>query len=407
MRQTMDRMQRIAILALLLASLGCSDPESARTTPADAATGAGSAEPDLAVTADGRAVLSWLAPAGAGVELRYAIGDADGWSAPRTIAAGDDWFVNWADFPSVVPLSGDLWAAHWLRKSGASPYAYDVVMSISADAGATWSAPFSPHDDGTQTEHGFVSLFPHGDDVGALWLDGRNTLDDDPEAAAMTLRAATFDATGVRVTDQLVDARVCDCCQTDVAIAASGPVAVYRDRTIGEIRDIAVTRNVDGRWSASVPVANDGWEIAGCPVNGPAVAARGEQVVVAWFTAADNVPRVRLSFSTDGGKSFGPAIDVDSRQPLGRVGLVMLPDGDALISWLAEGSNSGSADILAARYAADGRQGAVRRIAITGAGRLAGFPRVVVAGTDVVFAWTDTDGETTIVRSTREPVSVF
>lgn len=400
-------MKRTVLLVWLLALLGCSDRESGHNARVGPGPGPGSAEANLAVTTDGRVVLSWLESAEAGVELRYSLGDAEGWSAPRTIATGDDWFVNWADFPSVVPVSDTLWAAHWLRKSGGSPYAYDVVMSLSADAGESWSAPFSPHDDGTPTEHGFVTLFAQDGSVGVLWLDGRNTLHADPAQAAMTLRAATFDAGGARVAEHLLDARVCDCCQTDVAITASGPVAVFRDRTIEEIRDIAVARFVDGRWSQSVPVADDGWEIAGCPVNGPAIAARGEQVAVAWFTAANDAPRVRLAFSTDGGGSFAPAIDVDTGQPLGRVGLAMLPGGDALISWLADGGSTGSAEVLAARYAADGGRGDARRIATTGAGRLSGFPQVVVAGEDVVFAWTDTDGGDTIVRSRREPVSVF
>ena len=404
---SMNTMKRTVLLAVFLPLLACSERQhEQQAATIQPAAGPGSAEPSLAVTADGRALLSWLEPAEDGVALRYALLGAAGWSAPRTVAGGSDWFVNWADFPTVVPVTETLWSAHWLRRSGGSPYAYDVVMSLSPDAGQTWSPPFFPHDDGTPTEHGFVSLFPQAGGVGAIWLDGRNTLDDDPLQAAMTLRAAVFGANGARLEDHVIDQRVCDCCQTDVAVAASGPVAVYRDRSVREIRDIAVSRYVDGHWTEGVPVATDGWEIAGCPVNGPAIAARGEQVVVAWFTAADNDPRVKIAFSQDVASSFGSAYDVDAGQPLGRVGLALLPEGDALVTWLAD-RGDGSADIRAATYTANGRRREARVIATTGAGRLSGFPQVVIAGADVVFAWTDSAGGTTILRSRREPASAF
>lgn len=44
----------------------------------------------------------------------------------------------------------------------------------SFDNGQTWSTPILLHTDGTKTEHGFVSLFPWGEDnLGTIWLDGR------------------------------------------------------------------------------------------------------------------------------------------------------------------------------------------------------------------------------------------
>ena len=56
-------------------------------------------------------------------------------------------------------------------------------------------------------------------------------------------------------------------------------VPVYRDRTEAEIRDIAIVRLVDGIWSDPALVSADGWEIAGCPVNGPAIDSAGGRPV--------------------------------------------------------------------------------------------------------------------------------
>lgn len=62
----------------------------------------GSAEPNLAVGRDGRVYLSWLEPTpDSAFALRLSSFAGGAWSAPRTIRSGRDFFVNWADFPSV------------------------------------------------------------------------------------------------------------------------------------------------------------------------------------------------------------------------------------------------------------------------------------------------------------------
>ena len=145
---------------------------------------AGSREPNLASLPDGRVVMSWLEPSGqAGMALRCATFDGRQWSQPATIAAGDSFFVNWADFPSIRPLGGQRLAAHWLWRNGSGTYAYDVRVSQSENGGRTWTQPITPHRDGTATEHGFASLASAGDAVLALWLDGRKTVGHDEDSS--------------------------------------------------------------------------------------------------------------------------------------------------------------------------------------------------------------------------------
>ncbi|HSG58713.1 MAG TPA: sialidase family protein [Woeseiaceae bacterium] len=343
----------------------------------------GSAEPNLAKTPGGQVIMSWLEPLGDATALRYATLHGREWSAPRTIASGDNWFVNWADFPSVVAIDDSLWAAHWLAKAAEGTYEYDVFVSLSTDAGQTWQPPVRPHTDGTLSEHGFVSLYPMPDGVGALWLDGRETV----SGGGMTLRSAVLSpGTGVQ-SGHLVDELVCDCCQTDVAIGPEGPIAVYRDRTEDEIRDIYVTRFVDGRWEDGRPVGNDGWKIAGCPVNGPAIAVSGDSVAVTWFTAANNVPIVKFAFSADGATTFSDPVEVATDRPIGRVGILLVDGTTAIVSWLRQGEG-GSGDVMARAVYADGRLGPAQHIATTIAGRLSGFPQIAAHGDDIVFAWT-------------------
>lgn len=380
-------------------------------------TGTGSAEPNLTRGPDGTIVLSWQEPQGDQSALRFSHLTDAGWSTPRTAAAGTNWFVNWADFPSVLAVSDELWAAHWLSKRPGGTYSYDVSLALSTDGGENWSEAITPHNDNTATEHGFVSLYPAASGVGVVWLDGRNTLasghaEGNSEehsqghgSGGMTLRHAKFAADGAISEEIELDDLVCDCCQTSVAMAGQGPVAVYRNRTEEEIRDIYITRFVEGAWLAGQPVHADGWKITGCPVNGPVVAAQGDSVAVAWFTMADDIPRVRFARSEDGGASFGAVVEVAEHSPLGRVDLVLLDNGQAVVSWLDQ---------------LPGEVGEFRLRAIIGNGKLAepfsvtpmqtgrpsGFPQMQSNGFDLIVAWTEggeTDGSKSgsIVKSAR------
>ena len=294
-----------------------------RELPAPA--GRGSGQPNLAVAPDGRVYLSWIERLGEGrFSLRFALKEGDGWSAPRIIAEGANWFVNWADFPSMVALPDGSLAAHWLVKSRSETFDYDVMISRSFDGGKTWGKPFVPHRDGVKTEHGFVSMFAAKDgSLAAVWLDGREMKADPNDAHGhghgnMTLRYVKIKRDGALVDDAALDTRVCECCQTSAAMTADGPVVVYRDRSEQEIRDISIVRLRDGKWSQPRSVFEDNWKINGCPVNGPSVAAAGRRVAVAWFTGADKTPRVKVAFSDDAGETFGQPVALDDGNPAGR-----------------------------------------------------------------------------------------
>jgi hypothetical protein len=229
--------------------------------------------------------------------------------------------------------------------------------------------------------------------VTAVWLDGRNTGGGGHESAhgsaagAMTLRTAVIDARGrIAGGEAELDARVCDCCQTDAAKSAEGLVVAYRDRDEGEIRDISVVRATREGWSAPARVHRDDWRIAACPVNGPAIAAYGRSVAVAWFTAPDE-PRIRLAFSADAGESFAPPLEVAAGRIAGRVDLLLLDDERAVVSWLADGAQG--AEIRAQLWTRGGPVGSPLTVAATSVDRAAGFPRMARAGDALLFAWTE------------------
>jgi len=370
-------------LSLLL--FGCSaDDEPLSFTSVTPPSGPGSSVPDLTVQGE-RLYLSWIEePAEGDAALRFASFDGSGWSEPRVVHQDSRLLVNWADFPSLAVLSPDLLAAHWLTRQSGRGFAYDIAFASSGDAGQSWSEPLQPHGDATPTEHGFVSMVPaQPPGLDLLWLDGREMGSD---GGTMTLRHASWD--GERFDgEQVVDDDVCTCCQTD-AVRMQGELFVaYRDHEAGEIRDIRVARQQAGRWRPGVKVHDDQWKIAGCPVNGPALAADDGTLAVAWFSAAEPGPSVQVAFSTDLGASFTSPVQLDGGNALGRVDVVLLEDGSAVVSWLEK--NASAAEVRLRRVAADGTADEAWVIGSADSGRPSGFPRLARLGSTLFVTWTD------------------
>jgi hypothetical protein len=350
--------------------------------------GADSAQPNLAAGADGQTYLSWIETTDSGEPaLKMAIHKGGAWSAPQTIVAGESLYVNYADFPSLLSLGNGLLAAHWMTFIPHSE-GYKINIAFSRDEGKTWSKPVVPHRDATPTEHGFVSLTPAPGGLGAIWLDSRKV------KGAEGIGDVAMMYTSVGVDGKLgpetqIDGRVCECCQPEAVKTADGMLAVYRDRSAEEIRDIAIVRFDGTKWSEPKNVYADGWKILACPINGPAIAAHDKQVAVAWFTAPNDKPKVEMAFSNDGGNTFGAPVQVDDGNPIGRVGVVMLDSGNAIVSWLEKGDKD--AQLRARQVDAGGMKHASLTVGAASSGTSGGFPRIELQrnGDAVYFAWTD------------------
>jgi hypothetical protein len=364
----------------------------------EAPAGPGSGQPHLFAGPDERVGLSWIEPVDSSRDaFQYAAFDGSSWSEPKTVATGTDWFVNWADVPSLRPLPDGRHVAHYLESSGPGVFAYDVRLTQATPDG-NWQPAVTPHRDGTPTEHGFVSLLPWQDDVLAVWLDGRQM---DPDAGGhgggpMTLRSALLTPDGQIEQATLLDDRVCECCPTSAVRTAEGALVAYRNRSANEIRNIGLIRFDGTQWSDPYLLHDDGWQINGCPVNGPALAANGARVVAAWFTAPDGSPRVQAAFSDNSGRRFGDPVVIDGNRPTGRVDVVLLDDGSALVSWIGQ-DEDGSA--LRVRHVQpDGIAGRPRTVATVSRSRATGMPRMVRAGDRVYWAWVGERGEASQVQ---------
>ncbi|MDH3709055.1 MAG: exo-alpha-sialidase [Cyclobacteriaceae bacterium] len=351
----------------------------------------GSVTPYLSKGPSEHVYLSWQEPLDSiRTALRFSRLEDNRWSTPKTIVEGENWFVNWADYPVISSGSKAQLVSSFLKESAPGTYDYDIHLVLSHNGGKSWQQPFILNQDGINAEHGFVSMqYLPSKGTQMVWLDGRNTKNVDTltgQSGAMTLRTALLNHEGILEDEQELDSRVCDCCQTDVTMTDEGPLVVYRDRSHQEIRDISGFRYEDHQW-IPLKLPQDNWEINGCPVNGPRVVASRKKVVLAWFSAANGQPEVKWSTSNDGGEHFSEPLRIDDGSPLGRVDVVLLPDNSSVVSWL-EGTDEG-ARLMATRLSTKGKKVFTLGLNLVSKGRESGFPQMTAHGYKVIWVWTD------------------
>lgn len=375
-------------LLLILFISSCSQP--VEITSIENPSGDQSSLPRLFTDNTGLVFMSWVEHEEDNAKLYYAIFENGTWSKASLIQESNEWFVNWADFPSIIARNGSPMASHWLKKIPGNTYSYNVEVATFKEN--QFNEAVVPHTDGTATEHGFVSMTPISDSTFyAIWLDGRNTsgghTGHSDLSTAMTLRGALMDISGETLLEEELDANICDCCNTSLATTSNGLIAAYRNRTENEIRDIYIKKMVDGIWDEEQAVFDDGWQIAACPVNGPAIDVYNNTASVAWFSGANNEIMVKLAFSTDEGDSFLEPILVDSLSTLGRVDVLANDENSSWVSWISRSNETALLHLQL--ISIDGEVLQSHIVSEMNPSRSSGFPQITKTNTGLLIAWTD------------------
>ncbi len=368
-----------ALLAILtaFAALGYSQALKVENTANPAPNG--SMEPHWSTTFDGNLLLSWIEPAkNDAYAMRYAIRRGGQWSEPRTVVTDRRFFRQPAEAPSMVSFPGGALLAEWVEVPNDSSEAEYIYVSASKD-GVQWTTPVMANQDRNPVQHALVSMAASGDQEASLiWLEALKG-----EDAPSRLMRALVSSAGKVIKEEILEPDVCTCCPTSIVRTSRGLLVAYRGHTPQEIRDIAVKRFENGRWAPAKVLNPDRWKINACPVNGPAVAANGDQVAIAWYTEANDKPRVQVIFSSDAGNTFSKPVTVSTDSALGHASAA-LTEGGVLVSWLEAGDKSSEVRVRFVSTA--GVPGSPLRVA-TGSQQSLGYPRLVRSGQEIWITW--------------------
>ncbi len=382
-----------------IAALGCVALSAAPLVqPLPSPAHAASQGSNLTAGPDGTLYLTWSepgfppaappSPAIAERALRVATlaPGATNWSTPHTIVSTPHLMENWADFASLCIGTDGAWMAQWFqREPSADAHGYAGWFARSVDQGESWSKP-------APLGHEFISLAPlSGGRTLVVWLESLSIPREQrtPGMATMRLLSRVLSPEGTSLGEWVVDPDVCNCCQTTlVPLANDRAWVAYRGHTRDEIRDHSFAHFDGSAWSSPRLLHTDDWKIAACPVNGPAAAANGETLTVAWFTAAQSNPRVHARVSLDGGHTWGSVLPIDLGRPMGRLDLVMLPDKSAVVVWIEIATAENAAGIYARRIFPDGTLSAPGLVTASSQARTSGFPRAAVRSDGrIVISW--------------------
>lgn len=349
-------------------------------------SGPGSIQPNWSVMPDGALILSWIEPAkDDSLSLRYAIRRGEKWSEARTIIAKRPFFHHPAEAPEVVAVNDRVLLAHWIETEEGSEAEF-LYVSASTD-GVKWSTPSMAHKDKSKVQHGLASMVVSGpNEASILWLF--TPMGEDGPAYLMR---SVVDAAGKFVKEERLDSDVCTCCPTSVAKTPKGLLVAYRDHTPADIRDIAVTRFENAKWTPPKIISPDNWKIEGCPINAASVAARGNRAMVAWYTGVGGSPKVQAAFSNDGGVTFGKPVLISTGHAFGYASAALIDDNTGVISWL-ERNAKGGARVLLRQVSAAGTVGPVVQAAEGGQQTL-GYPRTVSSAAGTFIAWNGGEGK--------------
>lgn len=377
--------------ALMPVLLSLSILASAQVTRIDPPAAPQSGMPFLTNAPDGSIYLSWVDPVTTGSHaLRFSQWLGNNWTAPDTVATGKNWFVNWADFPAIAAFPDGSMLSHWLtRPAQAGKYGYGIRIAHRSRSGE-WREVHGISLDEKEDYAGFLSFAPGM--PAAIYLAPPQSLQGAAHSEThesghrKTARFIAFQPDGSVAGDSEIDSDVCSCCQTAIGRTTDGLIAAYRDHQAGELRDISVVRFRDGSWTQPKTLHRDGWIINACPTEGPSIAASGTEVGVAWLTRANDRPRVQVALSHDAGATFGVPVRIDDGNPLGRPSLIRFDSNSHLAVWLEKKSDA-QVDIRLRRIGSDGRKQPSFTVSGAPVGRSTGFPKVAIAGEQVIVAW--------------------
>ena len=243
----------------------------------------------------------------------------------------------------VIDRSGRIIVVY--AAEGTQPLA--LYFSVSTDHGRSFSTPLPVSDkaDEANSFQGRLAVSP-SDQAYLFWHDERDRTDWRQPGNSIYYWTLTHNARQSPVAQKLAES-ICECCHIAAAFDHNGqPVVLTRFIYPGGIRDHGLIRV---QKNANAPISRratyDQWHIEACPEHGPAIAiSDGNRYHITWFTQGSVRKGIFYAHSSDQGMHFTEPL------PLG------IPE------------------------------------------RLPSHPDILALGTAVFIAWTEFDGQKTLLQ---------
>src|SRR5690606_10510414 len=174
-----------------------------------------------------------------------------------------------------------------------------IKLARSSDGGRTFTEGVELQKPGAAGDRGWhaVAIGASGD-AHVVWLDHRGLAAQKAQSHEHHEKAAIEGVAMAQLSglyygrlghpERQLFSGVCYCCKVAMAsLPGGGIAAAWRHVYEGNIRDIAfsISRDEGRTFSQPVRVSADGWQLAGCPDDGPAMAVDGHGAIhVVWPT---------------------------------------------------------------------------------------------------------------------------
>lgn len=350
---------------------------------------ANGATPMFAVTPEGGTVLSWVAASEDGVEqLHVQVQRDDAGTTTSTLTDPLGSIEPHGEAPPqvVVSPSGAIHALYTVGRDVGRRFPESALRHArSDDGGLTWSEPSSVNTGEVFGSHNFHALLAESDgSIRAAWLSSVGG------SSAVWMRASRDGGDTWEVPVALHEAPTCPCCRTGLAVAPDGSLyASWRKILEGDIRDVTVARSDDGgrSWGDPVRPRADNWVFPGCPHAGPSLKVGGDGVVhISWWTGVKGEAGVWYASSSDRGTTWTSQPIAIGEESLPAHAQVALGDnGLVLVSW---DDGLGARPVVKLRVSTDGGASFGRAMQLSDPAVAATFPVLALAGDSVLVAWT-------------------
>jgi hypothetical protein len=270
----------------------------------------------------------------------------------------------------------------------------DLRLAGSTDWGRSFGKPVAVDPTGTASQSFYTLAVAPDGAIYAAWLDGRERGQGRQGSSAVYIarsinRGQSFEKS-VRVAFN-----VCPCCRPAIAFGENKTVYVgWRGVFDRDIRDVLIAASTDGGATFGSPtrVAEDNWQINGCPHSGPSLATLGGRLFVAWHTVSSERSHLYIASSSDNGAHFSSKVEADTNLlDANHPRLLRLDDTVGMV-FQARQANSpdgwGKQDIYFRQIDKSGSLSSLHRL-----GHAAGsatYPAILFESPDHIFvAWTE------------------